>query len=701
MSRNPSTLRRKLSQNLVALGLVAVLLLAGVNYLVVRSLLSESVETQLTGLRDERSQAVERSIQALQARVSTIARDPGVVEALLALSDGYEATDEDLSEPQVAELEALYDAEVLELYEQADVDHPAAAELVPQSVSGRNIQYNYIAQNPFPADERQNLDDAGDGSDYSEAHAEHHPFLRSIASTMRTSDLVLIAAESRDVVYSTSKRIDLGTNVRTGPYVDTGLGRAIAELPRAATGETVLVDSTFYLPGVAAPTIFLAAAVRTDSQVIGAIVFELPVEAVTDLTTASQQWDLLGLQNTGETYLVGPDLNLRSGSRLWFEDPDEYLRRFEAQGYDPKLSDLIQLTGSPVLLQPVDNEAVQAGLDGDQFVGTVTSYLGIETLTAAGPVDIAGLKWVVVAEQATQETTDALNTYVRSILLLLLILVPAIAIVGLGLARALVRPIIPLVAAAEEIANNDLDPDIPDLGRNELGDLGRQLENVAARLRQQEATLDDEEERIVAMLAAVLPARLIERVRRGELNIADIAETATIVSLTLTGLPDPSGSDQDATIEATSRVTSDLDELAARHGLERVQISSDQQLFLAGLGSPTAEPEQAVAFAVEVADAVSHIGQDLGLNMRTQIGLAAGEVATGVLGSSQLSFGVWGNPPGIASSLAAIADPGQVLADHSVADVLEGAWQITPVENMGLTDESIEAFAIASVTKQI
>ena len=34
--------------------------------------------------------------------------------------------------------------------------------------------------------------------------------------------------------------------------------------------------------------------------------------------------------------------------------------------------------------------------EGDEFLGTVTNYLGTETLAASGPADAGGLGWVVV-----------------------------------------------------------------------------------------------------------------------------------------------------------------------------------------------------------------------------------------------------------------------------------------------------------------
>ena len=46
---------------------------------------------------------------------------------------------------------------------------------------------------------------------------------------------------------------------------------------------------------------------RANTEVIGAIVVEIGVDALTDIVTAGQDWDLLGLGDTGDAYIVGAD----------------------------------------------------------------------------------------------------------------------------------------------------------------------------------------------------------------------------------------------------------------------------------------------------------------------------------------------------------------------------------------------------------
>ena len=347
MSRDLNNgLRRRLLVTLVGVAFVSVVLISAVIYVFARVLIDDGVEEQLVSVSDTRVEALEVGLENIQSQISTLAANPSVVDALTELSKEFSQLDDSISSDQIADLTSIYTTEVLPPFVAAGVDLPAV-DLVPSSAAGRFIQHRYIAENPNGYEDRDQLDDSGDGSGYSAAHAVHHPLLRTLLDKSAMSDLLLVDADSGYVVYTTKKRIDLGTNGLAGPYatdvdgVPAGLGEVLDRLSTVAVGDTVVSDSVFYVPTAGDPVFFLAAAVRTGSNVIGALVTEVPVELITSLMTAGQDWKLLGLGDTGETYIVGPDRTLRSDSRLWLEDPEEYLRLHVEQYGDQAAADLI------------------------------------------------------------------------------------------------------------------------------------------------------------------------------------------------------------------------------------------------------------------------------------------------------------------------------------------------------------------------
>src|SRR6056297_130578 len=543
MSAARSRLRRNVGFTLVAVALVSVLLLSGLNYFFARLLIAESVSAQLSSLRDTRIQAIERGAESIRSEVGTLAVFPSVIEALDVLSDAYADIDEELTSQQTAELESFYDAAFAPLSEIGE-DVPDRS-VLPGSNAGRFLQYHYIVDNPDGFDDRDRLDDAGDGSTYSAAHAGFHPLLRSLASTIGASDLMLVDSETLDVVYSVKKRIDIGTDVTVGPWAEGALGSVVDELARATVGDSVITDTVFYVPARAQAVVFVAAAIRSGAEVTGAIVAELPAEAITGLVTAGQDWDALGLGETGDIYLVGADGTLRTDTRAWLDDRERFLSTHADRNADDDAIDRMRFVESAVLTQEVDNEAVEDALAGEMFIGTVTSYRGETTFAASGPVGVGDQDWVLVVEQDRTEANEGLGVLLRTTLLVIAVLIPGTALLGWWMARSLTRPFGELVDTAGRVARGEPTVGAARLGNNELGDVGRQLEVVAAMLEAEEAAIVAEEARINDVLGAVIPPRLIDRVRSGERGIADLLDSATVVSFLLEGVPEAIGSEQD------------------------------------------------------------------------------------------------------------------------------------------------------------
>ena len=688
------SLRRRLEFTLVGVALVSVLLLSGLNYLFARVLISDAVEAQLGALRDTRVESIERGAVRVQSAVSTLAVTPSVVTAFEELSVGYAEVDDSLTPEQLVELETAYGV-ALQPLRDAGQDVPAGA-LVPDSGSGQFVQYQYIARNPDGFDDRDRLDDAGDGSSYSRAHAENHPLLRSLMQNAGLSDLLFVDVDTAEVIYSVKKRIDVGTNAVNGPWAVNGLGAVIDALATVPIGDAVVSDTAFYAPARGQAVFLLATAIRSTGDATGALVAELPVQALTDLATSGEDWELLGLAETGNVYLVGADGKLRTDPREWLDDPEQFLAQYSDRNADESLIERMRLAGSAALTQQVDNRAVETALGGDTFVGAVTTYDGDKVFAASGPVRIGSLDWAVVIEKDRAEATAGLSSLLRGTLVVMAVLLPVTALLGWWLARSLTRPFGQLVDAAGRIAGGEPAPGAGGLGNNELGDVGRQLESVAAQLAAEETALVAEEDQINAVLAAVVPPRLIDRVRSGEQGIADLVDSATVISFLVDGIPEAAGSNQDVVFEIAEQLVEGVEQLQAQYGVERIRQSSTSALFATGLGVDEPQIEAAAEFTAAVLQMVQEIGAEYGHGLSVRAGLAAGDVASGVIGQELLAFSMWGEPVTTAFTLASLAQTGEILVDAAVRDALENRWDAEQREGLLGLDDSVEAWAIRS-----
>ena len=569
----------------------------------------------------------------------------------------------------------------------------AVDEAIPPSNAGQYLQYHYrvpvgpLAEAPV---------DPGDGSRYTELNVEYEDFLRTLSENIGGSDLMLISlAQEGDIVYTVDKRIDIGASLVEGPYADNDLARAVTTvLPRVPVGDAVITDYQVYIPAGGEPEAFAVSAVRSDTEVIGALAVEIPITSLNAVTTANGNWDAIGLSN-GESYLVSSDGLLQSESRLWIEDPDEYIDKLrDGTTENERLADLIELFGSPVGLQPVETTPVEAALEGEVFSGSTSNYLGQSTYASAQALRLPGTQWIVISEVSQDDATRPLYDYLLRIILVMAILVPTAAIIGIALARRMTRPIGPTVEAAETIAGGERHPDLDDERRDEFGDLGRRLNLMARDLEVQEAALSDEYERRRQLLLAVLPPHLVGE--GGE--VADDTEghdEATMVAIGIAVVAGEFGDDEEGA-NALHAAAAAAEDLGGDHGAQRIRVAADRYLFAFGAGAEESGADSALAFATNFLARVEALASDAESEFDVHIGLSTGTVGTGVLDSGSLTFGAWGEPVRRALAISALSKSDQILVDQSTrAEATDDSWLLEPATDVvDLDDEPMDVYTV-------
>ena len=226
----------------------------------------------------------------------------------------------------------------------------------------------YISDYPFAGNGLAGLADAGDGSAYSNAHADLHELAREFVTGRGYYDFFLIDLDG-NIIYSVEKEQDYATNLVKGAYSQSGLGDVFRRVTSEEHEHTVAIsDFARYAPSNDDPAIFAGKLMFNDKgKRIGVLALQLPSDSIHDIMHFT-----VGMGESGETYLVGPDLLMRSDSRF---------------------SDV-----STVLDVSVGSDTVQRALNGERGVEYTPDYRGIEVLSAYDYIDISGLRWAVMAE---------------------------------------------------------------------------------------------------------------------------------------------------------------------------------------------------------------------------------------------------------------------------------------------------------------
>ncbi|MFW2382890.1 MAG: HAMP domain-containing protein [Acidimicrobiales bacterium] len=657
---------------LIGASLVSIVVSSAVNYRSAEVLLKDQAESQIIQIGTSRVRSIERGVDRLAQSTISLAEDTALGEAFRDFSEAYAALDQQLTQDQNQQLVDAYDR-ARSTVAPPGFDVPSLESVLPASDRARYLQFHYVVKNPMPPEDRSGLDDAGDGSLYSEVHRQFNPWLRGRLAY--DDDVLLINADGA-VVYSAAKRFDLGTDLEVGPLRESLLATEvrgeIAQLPR---GQARLIDFDSYLPAGNAPTAFLAAPVRYDGEYLGTLAVPIDGSDLSAFTTAGEDWEGTGLGTTGEFYIVGEDRLMRSDSRLAIEQPETYATAVVDAGYSSEVADAALAFGTTALIQPVETDAVAAGLKGDTFSDVSQNYLGVETFTVAGPITYPGVNWVAVSEISTDEAFQPLNSYIRRVLLLAVVLLPIIAVLGFLLARRLIRPIDPVVDAARRVSQGDLNVALPDQSRDEYGELARRFNEMVAALRDKEDALRRADDETTELLMSALPRRLIEQVKAGDLDIAESVRNGSIVAISIDGLVDDLSGDRDAQRDLGVDLHTFLADLAVRHEIDPVHSSASELLFGAGLESDELEADHAAAFVLAAQEGVAELASSVGADLIFRAGVAAGEFVAGLVGTDRLTFDAWGGPPRLAIGLMTMAAPDQILCDANTMGALDPTYR--------------------------
>lgn len=197
--------------------------------------------------------------------------------------------------------------------------------------------------------------------------------------------------------------------------------------------------------------------------------------------------------------------------------------------------------------------------------------------------------------------------------------------------------------------------------------------------------LDAERRRSHELLLNVLPARIVARLDEGETHIADRHELVAVLMTDLVGFT-PSA----AQLSAADLVTelNDLftrfDDACAARGVEKIKTIGDAYMAVAGLdrGENVASAESVAAAANAALDMFKALTSS-GARWQMRIGIHAGPVVAGVIGTRKFAYDVWGDTVNVASRLKSTSQPGRIQVSEAVADALSADFVL---EARGLVD---------------
>jgi two-component system chemotaxis sensor kinase CheA len=284
-----------------------------------------------------------------------------------------------------------------------------------------------------------------------------------------------------NVVYTYEKSWDFGTNVFKGWRAHSELkkvfmGAWYGSAPsgdRTSGDDVVITDLERYPGAYGSPMLFLSCPINNRlGGRLGVVVHKIASSTFTDLVTFQGRWSAVGLGETGEAYIVGPDMKLRTESRFVKEMP----AKMKSLSFEPD--------GSPgplttVLGGPLHNKAVE-NIYSDQVLsneGEVTFFddIGRESLGVYEQLGTAGLDWGLVITISTDEAFAPAVHLTRLIAFGGFVILIVAILAALTFGHLLSRPIVQLVDTAERIGSGDLSARAPISSKDEIGFLAERF----------------------------------------------------------------------------------------------------------------------------------------------------------------------------------------------------------------------------------
>jgi adenylate cyclase len=176
----------------------------------------------------------------------------------------------------------------------------------------------------------------------------------------------------------------------------------------------------------------------------------------------------------------------------------------------------------------------------------------------------------------------------------------------------------------------------------------------------------------------MLPPQVAERVAMGDIESLEEVPQATVAVAVVDGL---AGLVRVQETEPDRALIEDLhgelDELAQRHGLERVKVVGDAYFAACGHARPYIDhAPRVVAFAADARDAVREIGSRTSDGLDLSVGIHTGPVTVGVTAATRLLYDVWGEPVTAAHDLARRAAHGEIVISEATKALLPDSTDV-------------------------
>ena len=178
------------------------------------------------------------------------------------------------------------------------------------------------------------------------------------------------------------------------------------------------------------------------------------------------------------------------------------------------------------------------------------------------------------------------------------------------------------------------------------------------------------------LLLNILPAAIVENLKKGEDSPAQRFDSATVLFADIVDFTSIAARMLPLElVNLLNQIFSMFDQLTEKHGLEKIKTIGDAYMVAGGLPVPRADHLEAIAnMALDMQEAIADFQTDRGEPFQIRIGIHTGPVVAGVIGTKKFIYDLWGDTVNVASRMECQGLPGYIQVTTDIYELLKDRY---------------------------
>jgi methyl-accepting chemotaxis protein len=384
----------------VAIGLMFLIMVITVfvYYSTKQTLLDAQFE-KLTAVKSAKKEEISGYLKTLEGLLTSLASNKTTKDSFTAFEDSFYKIQKEsnLTSIEVKEkLKSDFASNYLNSvnYNIPNVEQKRELEAyIPKDLNGAVAQYVFITQNENKLGEKNKLTfNPKYNFSYMDAHKIYHESFDNILTAFSLYDIFLVDLKG-NVIYTDFKEKDFATNLKDGPYSNTGLAEAYNKALQLGESKVAFSDFKSYEPSYNQSASFISTPLFIDGVKKGVLIFQLPVDKINNIMSFNGKYKESGLGDSGQVYLIGDDYKMRNNSRFVDEIDSSAVKTLKTT------------VGVFEIKTTATKNIFQSNKAGYEIID---DYRNIPVLSVYDNLEVFGKNWAIIAEKDLDESLKSL-----------------------------------------------------------------------------------------------------------------------------------------------------------------------------------------------------------------------------------------------------------------------------------------------------